>query len=423
MLDRLGFAPMETPFRVVFTERGVTLRAYGYSGEPRPALLIVPASIKRAYIWDLAPGASVVQQCVRRGLRVYLIQWEQPRAEEEGFGLAEYADRLIADCIDSIEAETGRQRVFLAGHSLGGTLAAIFSALHPQRIQGLVLIAAPLHFGPDAGAIDRLLASAPWAHLPEAVSGNIPGSFLNLIAVTACPEAFEWARWTDWLVSLADPEALLTHMRVARWALDEVPLARQLFEEVADWLYRDDRFVRGDLRVGGRRASPKAVKAPVLSVADQRCSIVPPESVVPFHQAVRSADTRLLWYDGDTGVAVQHVGMLVGRTAHRNLWPQIIDWIYAHEGFGAEPPSRLQKDLIGGSLMIQGSFTRVPESRVVRRPASRDQFGCGRYPACPAPAPFPGRIAPGSPRRARASPRTSRPICQLHRAGKAARRA
>ena len=257
----------------------------------------------------------------------------RPTAEEEGFGLAEYANRLVADCIDLIAAETGCRRVFLAGHSLGGTLAAIFSALHPERVQGLVLIAAPLHFGP--GAIDHLLATAPWVHLPTTLHDNVPGSFLNSIAVTASPEAFEWARWIDWLASLADPEALLTHMRVVRWALDEMPVARQLFGEVAGLLYHDDRFVRGELTVGGRRASPKAVKTPVLSVADPRCPIVPPESVVPFHQVVRSADTRLLWYDGDTGVAVQHVGMLVGRTAHRNLWPQIIDWIYAHEGFGA----------------------------------------------------------------------------------------
>ena len=58
-----------------------------------PVVLIVPAPIKRAYIWDLLPRASVVQQFARSGARVYLLQWERPGAAEQEFGLAEYAER------------------------------------------------------------------------------------------------------------------------------------------------------------------------------------------------------------------------------------------------------------------------------------------------------------------------------------------
>jgi polyhydroxyalkanoate synthase len=37
-----------------------------------------------------------------------------------------------------------------------------------------------------------------------------------------------------------------------------------------------------------------------------------------------------LWYQGDTGVALQHLGMLVGRQAHKYLWPEVIRWLHAH---------------------------------------------------------------------------------------------
>jgi polyhydroxyalkanoate synthase subunit PhaC len=47
--------------------------------------------------------------------------------------------------------ETGQMRVVLAGHSLGGTLAAIFPSLHPERVRGLALLEAPTKFGRDAG--------------------------------------------------------------------------------------------------------------------------------------------------------------------------------------------------------------------------------------------------------------------------------
>lgn len=39
---------------------------------------------------------------------------------------------------------------------------------------------------------------------------------------------------------------------------------------------------------------------------------------------------------GDAGVALQHVGMLVGRSAHRHLWPEIVHWIRARGGPGPE---------------------------------------------------------------------------------------
>ena len=327
VLDALGLGPIETLSRVVHSQPGVTLKVYGTAGDNGPVVLLVPAPIKCAYIWDLVPWASVVQQCLRGGARVYLIQWERPGAVEQGFGLAEYADRLLLDCLDAIAMEGGRAPAVVAGHSLGGTLVAIFSALHPERVRGLILLGAPLHFGPDVGALDRLAAAVPSGLMD--VSGNVPGSFLDLVSVLAFPIAFEAARWADWVVSLPDLGALDTHLRVERWTFDEMPLAARLFREVVEALYREDRFLRGTLRVRGRRAAPDAITAPLLSVVDARCPIAPPRSVLPFHLAVGSPERRLLWYEGDTGVALRHLGMLVGRSAHRRLWPEIVRWIRA----------------------------------------------------------------------------------------------
>jgi polyhydroxyalkanoate synthase len=338
-LDAVGLGPIETPSRVVQSRAGLTLKVYEDEGDVGPVVLIVPAPIKRAYIWDLVPRASVVRRCLRAGARVYLIQWERPEAAEQGFGLAEYADRLILDCLDAIGGETGWPRAVLAGHSLGGTLAAIFSALHPERVQGLILLGAPLHFGPDVGALDRLVAIAPRAGYLTAVPGNIPGSFLNLVSILAAPMTFGADRWADWARSIPDPQAIDTHLRVERWTLDEMPLASRLFREVSEELYYDDKFILGRLMVGGRCAAPASVDAPLLSVLDARCPIAPPRSVLPFHHAVRSAETQLLWYEGDAGVALRHVGMLVGKSAHQYLWPQILHWIHARgkAGPGGEP--------------------------------------------------------------------------------------
>jgi polyhydroxyalkanoate synthase subunit PhaC len=330
-MDALGLGPVATPSRVVLRRPALTLRAYGGAAHAggRPALLIIPAPIKRAYIWDLVPWASAVQQCLRGGLGVYLIEWERPGSAGRELGLDDYAERLISDCLGAIEAETGQSRVALAGHSLGGTLAAIFAALCPERVCGLALLGAPLHFGVDAGALDRLVALAPGAEFLTLGLDEVPGSLLSLGSMLASPTSFHAERWADWLrsVNRADRHAVALHLHVVRWTLDELPWSPRLFREVVGWLYREDRFLRRRLRIGGRCADPGAVVAPLICVVDPLCPIVPPRSVLPFLHAVRSADRRLLPYRRETGVALQHVGMLVGASAHRDLWPEIVGYL------------------------------------------------------------------------------------------------
>jgi polyhydroxyalkanoate synthase subunit PhaC len=332
LLDWLGLGPIETPSRIVYAAHGVRLRAFADDAQSGPVLLIVPAPIKRAYIWDLLPWASVVRQCLRNGIRPFLVEWIEPGAEEQDFGLADYADRLLGACLDAVEAEAGEPCACLAGHSLGGTLAAIFAALYPERVPALVLLETPLHFGPDAGAFAPLVAAVPRIGAIREQFGSIPGCFLNTVSVMAAPTEFQWSRWIDAMASLheaslQDTRALQTHMRVERWALDELALPGRLFEETVERLYREDRFMAGTLIVGARPAAPQRLTMPIISVVDPRSPIVPPCSVLPFLERIASRDTRLLWYEGDKGVALQHVGALVGRTAHRRLWPEILTWV------------------------------------------------------------------------------------------------
>jgi polyhydroxyalkanoate synthase len=100
-----------------------------------------------------------------------------------------------------------------------------------------------------------------------------------------------------------------------------------LFAEVVEDLYREDRFMRSDLTIGGRRVGASSLVVPMLNVVNPHSGLIPPSSVVPFHRASASRAKELLWYHGDQGVSLQHVGVLVGRSAHTCLWPQIVAWI------------------------------------------------------------------------------------------------
>jgi polyhydroxyalkanoate synthase len=321
-LEAAGLGPCETPSRRTLVQPGFELRAYGEPGASGRGVLLVPAPIKRSYIWDLAPAASVVRRCLERGLRVYLVRWTDPDVQ---LGLSGYADGLLVAALRAIQAEMGQRRVVLIGHSLGGTFAALFAAAHPEHVRGLVLLEAPLHFG--AGAFEATVAGSRFTRSLGTAPPAVPGTWLGLAATLAAPDVFVGARWIDRVASSWDPERLRLHYRVERWALDELPLSRRLVEDVVHLLYREDRFMRGTLTLGGRVVRPQQVITPILAVVDPRSRVVPEASVRPFLDAAGTGDTTLLEYRGDTGVSLQHVGVLVGPTAHRRLWPSILDWM------------------------------------------------------------------------------------------------
>src|SRR5262249_10515383 len=155
--------------------------------------------------------------------------------------------------LDAVLGETNLPRVALVGHSIGGTLAAVCSAIHPERVAALMLLEAPLKFDEDAGALGHLAGLTPAAQVRR-VFRTIPGTLLDIAAVTASPWSFVLMPYVDAVLIASHPAKIATHLRVRRWTFDETPLPGHLFEEVVDQLYREDRFNRGTLVVNRRRA-------------------------------------------------------------------------------------------------------------------------------------------------------------------------
>lgn len=319
-LDALGLGPKVSHGDSALEQPGVQMKRYPARSDARTPLVLVPAPIKRSYIFDLAPEVSVVRRCAEAGARVFLIDW-QPASPD--FGLDEFANRLIVACIDA----AGGEPPILIGHSLGGLLAAIFAALHPGRIRGLVMISAPFHFGPDAGPFNAAVRDMDLRQLPAAV----PGSFISTRAAQVAPQTFVWERSFDFAQSACDAELLRNHLRVQRWTLDEFAMPRRLFSDIVQLLMREDRFVQGRLTVGDHAALPSRIEVPLLCVVDPWCRIVPRQAVQPFIDAAGTRDKAVIEYRREPGVCLQHVGPLVGKRAHAELWPEILRWIESRE--------------------------------------------------------------------------------------------
>jgi polyhydroxyalkanoate synthase len=328
VLDAFGLGPHETEFRVVCSGPHWRLREYS-GADAGLSLLMVPAPIKRPYIWDLTPTVSAVRYCLHDGLRVYLVEWMPPSAGAAPAGLDEYADQAIARCVAEIVEKRRGARPFLMGHSLGGTLAAIFCALAPTAAGGLVLLEAPLCFEPASSRFRDALVSLVPASLVE--SDVVAGSLLSQVSAAASPDTFVWSRWIDGALSLSDPAAAEIHARIERWALDEVALPGKLVNEIFGLLYRENRFCRGTLSVGGKLVGPSSLQTPLLAVVNPRDEIGSKASVATFIGQMAIEDTRIIECPSEIGVGLQHLAMLAGRQAFARVWPDVISWLVAHQ--------------------------------------------------------------------------------------------
>ncbi|RZL87235.1 MAG: hypothetical protein EOP82_27190 [Variovorax sp.] len=53
-------------------------------------LFIVPPQINKYYVWDLAPGRSLIEFLVQQGFTVYVVSWFNPEADQSDWGLETY---------------------------------------------------------------------------------------------------------------------------------------------------------------------------------------------------------------------------------------------------------------------------------------------------------------------------------------------
>jgi len=329
--DALGgmvHCPWTAPAKPALRRPGFTLWDYGGvgGGGGRPFLL-VPAPIKRPYIWDLSPEVSVVRTTSEAHAprwRPFLIDWAPPDGQLPADTDLEAMVLMVTEAARSVASLTGHPPV-VAGHSLGGTLTALAAALAPEGMAGLVLIEAPTAFGKRAGAFAPLVAASGDAGRVAALLGGAPGSFLNMAAMMADHHAFVVQPFWDWMACLPDPEGLLLHLKLRRWSLDEAPLPQPLFEDVVELLYHRDLFLRGQLRLGGQRLNP-ALPHPLMTVYDPRSRTVPPSSLMPLHDMNPHRLTRRTAWEWEPGVLFHHLAPVVGRKAHKELWPLILGW-------------------------------------------------------------------------------------------------
>ena len=99
-----------TPGAVVFRTDVFELIRYRPTTETVRAvpLLMVPPTINKFYVADLAPGRSIVEHYLNAGQQVFMISWRNPDERHAAWGLDTYGQAVL-DAMDAVEQATGQR--------------------------------------------------------------------------------------------------------------------------------------------------------------------------------------------------------------------------------------------------------------------------------------------------------------------------
>jgi len=316
-----GPVQWSVPGEVVLRRPGMELRDFSVPGAAGTPLLIVAPEVNGAHIADFGEGQSLVRTVRDGGFpRVALTVWTSADASTRHHTV----DDSIASILEAIDHLGGR--VHLLGICQGGWESAVVAALRPDAVATLTLVAAPIDFHASGGLMHATARATPAAGYRALVGlggGVMRGDVLRRAFDSLRPVERPWVEWARLWTSLDDPDFLERTRRLEAWYGAEKNLPGGMYMQAVGELFGENRLIRGDLVVLGRRVDLAAVTCPLALIAGERDHITPPPQVWAAEAAMSSP--KVLRCTVDAG----HVGVFIGRRALREDWPPILAWLRA----------------------------------------------------------------------------------------------
>jgi polyhydroxyalkanoate synthase subunit PhaC len=333
LLERARPPVGRTPADVVIKENKWQLVRYRRRPEGvayKTPLLLIPSLINRHYVLDLLPGRSFVEDMVRRGHDVYLIQWGTPGDEDRFVDFDTVCDRYVSRAIRATARTAASDRVHVLGYCLGGTIAAIHAAIRPERVASLIALAAPIGFIDD-GLLSIWMRTKTF-DVGEMIDacGNVPWPLMQASFHLLKP-TLNLVKGVQLMDRLEDDEFLDQFMALEHWGSDNVSMYGEFYRTYAEQLYRRDALVRGELYVSGEHAALEKIRCPTLAVTFEHDHIVPPNSAAVLLDRISSTDKQRIHLSGG------HVGAVVSRKAAATLWPQLSAWWAERDALDPSP--------------------------------------------------------------------------------------
>lgn len=314
-----------TASEVVYEEDRLKILHYLSDAQPRyrTPLVFIYALVNRPYILDLKKGRSVVANFVEHGFDTYLVDWGVPTDADRFLTLDDYINGYMVNTMDYLCERTGVEQLSVLGYCMGGTMSAIFTALHPKQVKNLILLAAPIDFGTREGLLN-IWTQSEYFDVDKFVDtfGNCPPAFLQSAFSLLRPVQNLIQKPINFWEHMHEEKFLDDFLATETWLQDNIAVPGETYREFVKYLYQQNLLTKGRMPVGKHIARLENITCPVLNLIAGEDDLVPAAQSLPFTECVGSKDRKTILLQG-----CGHIGLAIGGRAQKELWPQTCEWL------------------------------------------------------------------------------------------------
>lgn len=316
----------QTPRDVVWKRGKIQLYRYPSQAaqrQPLPYFMVPWLGISRPYILDMLPGHSMIEYLVKQGHEVYLLDWGIIAEEDKDLGLEDIVFKILPRAIEEILDVSQAPALNLNGFCLGGVITNCYLGLTPDApVQNYIAIVTPVDF--DHGGLFKTWLGHEAFPTEQLVRqfGGVPTHMMGMGFKMLRPTGDAAAMSGLWL-NLDKKDYIPVFKAMDRWANDFVGMPGQFFRQIQHELYSQNKMLKGELMLRGRRVDLRAIRQPMFVAAASKDHIVPPLAAQALMDAVSSTDKKFVELPGG------HISVFSGRQAHKILWPALHDWVVA----------------------------------------------------------------------------------------------
>ena len=313
-----------TPYDIVYQRDKLTVRRY-YAGSvhPRYALpvLLVPPLMVKPFIFDLYPGRSMVEFLLKRGFRVYLVDFGEPDDADAYVTLDNYVVDWMPAACKAVRESAGSSELSLLGYCMGGLFSLSHVAANNDRsVRNIVSIGAPV----DAAKMGLFawmaqLAGAQTEFLVRRI-GNVPGGLSSAVFRLLTPMK-NVTRYADLFMNMWNHEYVNGFDAMNQWVSQFIDYPQSAFLQFERDFVRRNKLVKGQMTFRGKVADLRRVHAAILVFAGRSDQIAPVAAVRAVLDAVGSTEKSFMLVPGG------HMGIFAGSTAPDQVWQPAAAWL------------------------------------------------------------------------------------------------